>query len=257
MFKEFFDKKKLITFDLDGTIVKSEKVWDLAFKEVAKLLSVSPITTGICGNPVADRWEYILKENVIETTQSVNELADLTEKEYVKNIDQLELTDGFWPFVAELKLSKNLKLALVTNTSRVITDQVILQFDLKEVFDFVICGDEVKNPKPNSEIYKKTLVHFKMSSKDVLAFEDSLTGCISAAKAGIKIICVWDAETPQRKFPDEVLDFTGDFTPFPGEMNTTYFEDITQMAKDQKPYDLAGSAEEKENTTSSTTLKNL
>jgi HAD superfamily hydrolase (TIGR01509 family) len=234
MFKEFFDKKKLITFDLDGTTVKSEKVWDSAFKEVAKLLSVSPITTGICGNTVADRWQHILKDSVIETTQSVNELVDLTEKEYVKNIDQLELTDGFWPFVAELKLSKNLNLALVTNTSRMITDQVISHFDLKKVFDFVICGDEVKNPKPNPEIYKKVLTHFKVHSKEVLAFEDSLTGCISAAKAGIKIICVWDEETPQRNFPDEVLDFTSDFTPFPGEMNTTYFEDIKQMAKDQE-----------------------
>lgn len=234
MFKEYFIHKKLITFDLDGTTVKSEKVWDLAFKEVAKLLSADNITTGTSGNTVIDRWNHILESNNIKNPRPMNELVELTQNEFVKNIDKLELTEGFWPFVAELKLLKKLNLALVTNTSRIVTDRVIAQLELKEVFDFVICGNEIKNPKPNPEIYKKTLAHFKLQPKEVLAFEDSLTGCISAAKAGIKILCVWDEETPKRRFPDEVLEFTGDFSPFPGEMDTTYFEDIKQMVNEQE-----------------------
>ncbi|MFA5776570.1 MAG: HAD family phosphatase [Patescibacteria group bacterium] len=234
MFKEFFDKKKLITFDLDGTTVKSEKVWDLAFKEVAKLLSSDPITTGVRGDTVAERWRRIIENNDLKSTRPVNELVELTHNEFVKNLDKLELTEGFWPFVAELKLMKKLNLALVTNTSRVIVDRVVIQLELQEVFDFIVCGNEVKNPKPNPEIYKKTLAHFKLRPKEVLAFEDSLTGCTSAAKAGIKIICVWDEETPKRKFPDEVLDFTGDFSPFPGEMDTTYYEDIKHMVREQE-----------------------
>ena len=234
MFKEFFDKRKLITFDLDGTTVKSMVAWDSAFREIAKPLGIDPITTGVCGNTVADRWKHIIENNDIKITQPVKELVELTQNEFVKNLDKLELTEGFWPFVAELKLQKKLNIALVTNTARVVADQVIAHLELKEVFDFVICGDEVKNPKPNPEIYKKTLTHFKMGPKEVLAFEDSLTGCISAARAGIEIICVWDEETPRRNFPDEVLEFTGDFTPFPGQMGTTYYEDILQIAKEQK-----------------------
>jgi HAD superfamily hydrolase (TIGR01509 family) len=233
MFKEYFDKKKLVTFDLDGTTVKSEAVWDLAFRGVAKILSIAPTTTGICGNPVGDRWIHIIEKNNLKNMRPIKELVELTQNEFLKNLDKLELTEGFWPFVAELKLLKKRNLALVTNTSRVVTDQVIAQLDLKEVFDFVICGDEVKKPKPSPEIYKRTLSHFKLQPKEVLAFEDSLTGCISAAKAGIKIICMWDEETPKRKFPDEVLDFTSDFTPFPGEIDTTYLEDIKEMAKEQ------------------------
>jgi len=233
MFKEYFNHKKLITFDLDGTTVKSQKVWDLAFREVGKLLSSDPITTGICGNTVAERWKHIFENNSLKNTRPITELVELTQNEFIKNLDKLELTEGFWSFVAELKLLKKLNLALVTNTSRVVTDRVLAHLELKEVFDFVICGNEVKNPKPNPEIYKKTLAHFKLPCKEALAFEDSLTGCISASKAGIKMICVWDEETPKRKFPDEVLEFTGDFTPFPGEMDTTYFEDIKQMAKAQ------------------------
>ncbi len=231
MYKELFDKKKLITFDLDGTVVKSGEVWDLAFEEVAKAVQPSIFTLGTSGDTVALRWKQIIEGSSIRTPRPINELVELTRNAFVKHLATLELARGFWPLVAELKLRKKLNLALVTNTDHVVTDRVIAQLELKEVFDLVLCGDDVKHPKPDPEIYKKTLTHFRLSPKEALAFEDSLTGCISAAKAGIEIICVWDGETPQRKFPDEVLEFTGDFTPFPSEMDTTYYQDIQQMVK--------------------------
>ncbi len=235
MFKELFDKKKLIIFDLDGTVVKSQRVWDLAYKKVAEVAGFGTIDTSVSsGDTLANDWKHILANNVITNARPVEELVELTQNEYIQNLDKLELTEGFWPFVAELKLMKKLNLALVSNSYRVVVDRVIAYLGLKEVFDLVLCGDEVKHPKPDPEIYKKTLAHFKVSHKEALAFEDSLTGCISSAKAGIKTICVWDGETPQRKFPDETVEFTGDFTPFPGEMDTTYYEDIVQMAKEQQ-----------------------
>lgn len=234
MFKELFDKKKLIIFDLDGTVVKSNKVWDEAFAGAAKVLHGDVFTLGSSGDTVAQRWKQIIEAHAVSNPRPLPELVELTNNAFVQCLDDLELTEGFWPFVAELKLMKNLNLALVTNTVRPVTDRVIAKLELKEVFDFVLCGDEVRNPKPDSEIYTKTLAHFKVSHKEALAFEDSLTGCISAAKARIKTICVWDGETPQRKFPDETVEFTGDFTPFSGEMDTTYYEDIIQMAKDQQ-----------------------
>lgn len=234
MFKELFDKKKLIIFDLDGTVVRSNIVWDKAFADVAKVMEGDVFTLGTSGDTVAQRWKHIIEANALSNPRPLSELVELTNNAFVTHLYDLELTEGFWPFVAELKLMKKLNLALVTNTFHAVTDKVIAKLELKEVFDFVLCGDEVKHPKPDPEIYKKTLAHFKVSHKEALAFEDSLTGCISSAKAGIKTICVWDGETPQRKFPDETVEFTGDFTPFPGEMDTTYYEDIVQMAKEQQ-----------------------
>ena len=235
MFKEIFANKKLIIFDLDGTVIQSQRVWDLAYKKVAEVAGFGTIDTSVSsGDTLANDWKHILATNVITNSRPVNELVELTQNEYIQNLDKLEVTEGFWPFVAELKLMKKLNLGLVSNSCRVVVDRVIAHLELKEVFDFVLCGDEVKHPKPDPEIYKKALARFKIPSKEVLVFEDSLTGCISAAKAGLKIICVWDGETPQRKFPDEVLEYTKDFTPFPGEMDTTYYEDIVQMAKEQE-----------------------
>lgn len=234
MFKEFFDKKKLIIFDLDGTVVQSNKAWDMAFADVAKVMQQDIFTFGISGDTVADRWRHVIEANALQNPRPIQELVDLTQNAFLAHLDSVELTEGFWPFVAELKLMKKLNLALVSNSCRVVVDRVIAHLELKEVFDFVLCGDEVKHPKPDPEIYKRALAHFKIPSKEVLVFEDSLTGCISAAKARLIIICVWDGGTPQRKFPDEVLEYTKDFTPFPGEMDTTYYEDIVQMAKEQE-----------------------
>lgn len=234
MYKELFDKKKLIIFDLDGTIIKSNTVWDKAFEDVAKVMQGDISTFGTSGDTVAQRWKQLIDANALSNPRPLSELVEFTNNAFVQHVEDLELTEGFWPFVAELKLMKKLNLALVTNTARTVTDRVIAHLELKEVFDFVLCGDEVRHPKPDPEIYKKTLEYFKVTTKEALAFEDSLTGCISAGKAGIKTICVWDGETPQRKFPDETVEFTHDFTPFPGEMDTTYYEDIIQMTNEQK-----------------------
>ena len=234
MYKEYFDKKRLITFDLDGTTVRSEPAWDTAFRSVCKVVGLDPLDTGPTGTTLEERWKAILAASKPETVRPLAELVELTKNEYVKSLDKLEVTEGFWPFVYELKTEKKLKLALATNTDRVITDRVIAALELKPVFDFVICGDEVKSPKPSPEIYKKVLAHFGISAGETLAFEDSLTGCISAAKAGIKLLCIWDQLTPKRKFPDEVVGYAGDFTPFPGQLDTTYYEDILQLAKEQE-----------------------
>lgn len=234
MFKEFFDRKKLIIFDLDGTVIQSNEAWDMAFMDVAKMMRQDIFTFGTSGATIAKRWRAIIEANAIQNSRPIPELIELTQNAFLTHLDRVELTEGFWPFVAELKLIKKMRLALVTNTARAVTDKVIAHFEIKEVFDFVICGDEVKRPKPDPEIYKKTLAHFKIPSKEALVFEDSLTGCISAAKAGLKIICVWDGKTPKRKFPDEVLGYTDNFSPFPGEMDTTHYEDILQMAKEQE-----------------------
>ncbi len=234
MFKELFDRKKLIIFDLDGTIIQSNRAWDMAIMDAAKLTRQDVFVFGAPGATLAERWKNIIEANALQNPRPVPELVELTQNAFLARLDSIELTEGFWPFVAELKLMKKIQLALVTNSVKAIADKVIAHFELKEVFDFVVCGDEVRRPKPDPEIYKKTLAHFKVSSKEVLVFEDSLTGCISAARAGLKIICVWDGETPKRKFPDEVLGYTKDFTPFLGEMDTTYYEDIIQMAKEQE-----------------------
>ena len=234
MFKEFFAGKKLITFDLDGTTVQSERVWDLAFRTVMGTLGDDRVTTEPVGVSLHERWIRVIADNVLKIERPVAELVELTQNEFLKNLDKLELTEGFWSFTAELKLLKKLNLALVTNTSRIVTDRVVSQLELGEVFDYIICGNEVKTPKPDPEIYKATLAHFKLQPKATLAFEDSLVGCAAAAKAGIEIICVWDEKTPKGKFPAEVMEFTNNFTPFPGEMDTTYFEDIKQMAKEQE-----------------------
>ena len=232
MFGDYFVGKKLITFDLDGTIIKSESTWDAAFKKVMELNGWVWTSAGQYGASVRERWERVLAENKLEKARPITELVELTHTEFINQLSQLVVTDGFWPFAAELKFKHKLPLALVTNTARVVTDKVVAYLEFGKVFDFVICGDEVKNPKPAPDIYKKTLDHFKIPAKNTLAFEDSLVGAASAAKAGISIILVWDGVTSVRKYPDEVIGYTDSFAPLPGNIDTTHYADIIKQVKE-------------------------
>lgn len=233
MYKEFFEGKKLIVFDLDGTVIQSTKVWDKAVLDVAKRLNQNVYLLGDRGIDLRQRWEFIIRENALSVDKSIEELVALTKESFLRNLGEIEVTEGFWPFAADLKIIRKYKIGLVTNTSRVLAQKILETLELTPVFDITVCGDEVKNPKPNPEIYKKALNIAGVKSKEALAFEDSLSGCIASAKAGIKTICVWDGRTPKSKFPDEVIEFTSDFTPFLGELDTSYYEDILKMAQEE------------------------
>ncbi|MFH1295454.1 MAG: hypothetical protein ABIH84_02650, partial [bacterium] len=94
MFKGFFHQKKLITFDLDGTIIKSNKIWDQAFEEVGAMLTSQPITLGSFGETVIQRWQQIIQGHAITNNRPMHELIELTHTAFIKRLDQLELTEG-------------------------------------------------------------------------------------------------------------------------------------------------------------------
>ena len=57
--------------------------------------------------------------------------------------------------------------------------------DIKSYFDLIVYGDEVKQSKPNPEIYK--IFSSKIKNTKVIVFEDSQKGIQSARKAGLKV----------------------------------------------------------------------
>ena len=56
-------------------------------------------------------------------------------------------------------------------------------FDIFEMFDAIVCGEDVINGKPNPEIFLKASEKLGVAPKDCIVIEDSLAG-IKGAYAG-------------------------------------------------------------------------
>ncbi len=95
--------------------------------------------------------------------------------------------------------SKNIPLAVVTSSTREIVEQYMQYGDIFNYFSFIITGDEVKEGKPNPDVYLYAAKKLNVNPCNCIVFEDSKNGVISASKAGMNVIMIPDLIMPDEE----------------------------------------------------------
>jgi HAD superfamily hydrolase (TIGR01509 family) len=180
-----------VLFDMDGTLVDSEKVWDIALNELA-------IRAGGTLSPQARL--AMIGSNMGRTMQLLRD--DLGQPDRPEAPDVQWLSDRVYELFAEglvwrpgaLELLRavraaGLPTALVTSTGRRLVE-VALDTLGRENFDAVVVGDEVKMPKPDPEPYLTAADLLGVPIGDCVAIEDSPTGVARALASGAAVLAV-------------------------------------------------------------------
>ena len=178
---------KLVIFDVDGTLVDSETVY---VKAALKNLEVNhyniPMSAimGIIGqNRVAGR-------KLIESTQDDSFNYDKYIKDFEKIRNQIlenepyKLKKGALNILNYCK-KHNIKTAIATSTARDKQTKVLTKLGIIDYFDYMVFGDEIKNSKPAPDIYLKVFEHYNYDKGEMIIYEDSKNGILSAHNAGI------------------------------------------------------------------------
>ena len=229
MFARLLKNKKAVLFDLDGTIIDSVGHWETAYINELLKVSTQEVSTSFVAHGAHGKgfWEQISKEEGVEKT--VEELVNETNQEYLRLFqeNQPQVIDGFWELLLELKQDKQLPIGMITNSDRSVVDPVLSAYALNEnIFDFTIAGDEVKNRKPDSEMYRESAKRLNLDSNQILVFEDSIAGAQAAVNANMETVVIWNGRIPQSKYPIEVSAFITDFSGLPGNLDLTYEEHL-------------------------------
>jgi len=171
---------KAILFDMDGVLVDSVEAWFKLFNKTLKHFGKKEFT-----------WKHFMKkvwggpierdaEEFFET--SVDEVI----KYYFDNFDYFKRNLKLFPNVREtLKELKdrNFKIALVTNTPNKQAGKLLDYMKLKDYFDTVVGGDEVKNGKPAPDIMLEACKRLGVSPKDAAVVGDTSADMASAKNA--------------------------------------------------------------------------
>ncbi|GAA0502183.1 phosphoglycolate phosphatase [Paractinoplanes deccanensis] len=178
-------------FDMDGTLVDSEKVWEIALHELAARAggTLSPEARhAMIGSSMANSMR-ILREDLGQPDRpEAPDVEWLTGRVFELFGEGLVWRPGAMELLQAVRLA-GLPTALVTSTGRRLVE-VALKTLGAENFDVVVVGDEVTMPKPDPEPYRTAAALLGVPIEECVAIEDSPTGVASALASGAAVLAV-------------------------------------------------------------------
>lgn len=171
---------KAVIFDLDGTLLDNEWVYDRAFCAVLKGLNISceqlNHTPGI---GVKENWKRMVAN--LQIARDPQELATQTQQFYLEHLDEVNLRPGAVDLLRSLKRRK-IKTILATSSVAEVVQRVLELTKTAALFDSQTHGDEVARKKPAPDIFFKAMDKENLLPHETIIIEDSPAG-IEAGKA--------------------------------------------------------------------------
>ena len=207
-----FRGKKVIIFDMDGTLIDSVGVWNKVDMELIKELGCLEELNEIeiqqqrdnklrefskSENPYIEYCKFLSSKYSSNLTgeETLKKRFDIAQN-YLKN--EIDYKDDV-PELLKLLKEKNYTLVIASTTRRKNMDiycneniKIINKANIKDYFSIVYTREDAKEIKPNPEIYLRIVNELKVRKDECLIFEDSLIGIDAANNAGIESVTMYD-----------------------------------------------------------------
>lgn len=195
------NKIELVIFDMDGLIFNTEELTIKSWQEAGKLnnynISKEFLLSLLGMNKKSiklqfekyfnDKFEFEYMYN--EHERFLNKIIDEGGLRTKKGLNEL------LGYLTENKIKK----AVATSSSRKRTEKFLSKAGILNIYDGIVCGDEVTESKPNPEIFLKTCKKLNVKPSNAIVLEDSERGLEAAISGGIKCILIPDLVEPSKR----------------------------------------------------------
>jgi len=90
-------------------------------------------------------------------------------------------------------IENNISVSCCSNSIRKTVETSLAKLADLSIFKTILSNEDVVNPKPSPDIYKKAIELLGCSPNDIIVFEDSLVGKTAGRAAGLNVIEIVDA----------------------------------------------------------------
>lgn len=184
-------------FDMDGLLLDTERVADMAWAQAGKEFGLSDPMKAINGcrglNDAGMRHWF--EVNAAPDFDYTNFRMRAREFSHAVTDVEVPVKAGASEILAAFRKA-GLRLAVASSTRGVTVRDQLGRAGLLGYFDEVITGDTVLNGKPHPEIFRKACDALGLAPEECLAFEDSHNGLRSAYRAGMFPIQIPDVQKP-------------------------------------------------------------
>jgi HAD superfamily hydrolase (TIGR01509 family) len=179
------DKPAGVLFDMDGTLVDSEKVWSVGLDELAAHLGgalSAAARHAMVGTNMAQSMR-ILHDDLGVDADPAHSVRWLEERVAVMFADGLVWRPGAAELLAAVRAA-GVPTALVTATHRHLVEVALITIGAHN-FDAVVAGDDLDDTKPHPAPYRTAAALLGADPRRCVAIEDSPNGIASALAPGV------------------------------------------------------------------------
>jgi HAD superfamily hydrolase (TIGR01509 family) len=185
---ELLSRKRLLVFDLDGTLVDSSPLHARAYAEVFAPEGIEVDYTAIAGMTTDAAVDKLAAEAGLTLAPERRARLVAAKKARALGLIETELApiEGAVEFVTAAR--RRFAVALCTSASRPSVAAALARVGLAGCFDPLVTAEDVVRGKPDPEAFLMTLAAHGTAPDEALVFEDSQSGLEAAARAGIDAV---------------------------------------------------------------------
>ena len=184
-------------FDLDGVIVSTDEFHYLGWKQMADEEGIyfdRAINERLRGVSRMESLSIILeKASRSYSKQEMEQMAARKNMYYRQLLERLtpaNILPGVSDFLAALKAA-GIKMAIGSSSKN--TPMILAKIGLADFFDAVADGNQIKNSKPDPEVFLLAATLLGIDPVSCVVVEDAEAGVDAARAAGMKVIGVGSA----------------------------------------------------------------